>query len=108
MQIRMNANGKLVIEVKLSSSVAAVELPLHLVRYEFLSRVAEGALPGSFSRECYEDILGFKSKLLKRLEERRTIDEEDSDNDSDLSFRIIRLNPDGLIDDRIVEVNYDE
>jgi len=107
MQIRMNANGKLVIEVKLSSSVATVELPLQLVRYEFLSRVAEGALPGSFSRECYEDILGFKSKLLKRLEERRRIDEEDSD-DGDLSFRIIRLNQDGLIDDRIVEVNYDE
>ncbi|MWC31083.1 hypothetical protein [Paenibacillus sp. MMS18-CY102] len=108
MQIRMNANGKLVIEVRLSSSVATVELPLQLVRYEFLSRVAEGALPGSFSRECYEDILGFKSKLLKRLEERRRIDEEDSDDESDLSFRIIRLNQDGLIDDRIVEVNYDE
>ncbi|OBR65704.1 hypothetical protein A7K91_14145 [Paenibacillus oryzae] len=108
MQIRMNANGTLVIEVKLSSSVATVELPLQLVRYEFLSRVAEGALPGSFSRECYEDILGFKSKLLKRLEERRRIDEEDSDDESDLSFRIIRLNQDGLIDDRIVEVNYDE
>ncbi|WP_247900755.1 hypothetical protein [Paenibacillus pabuli] len=108
MQIRMNTNGKLAIEVKLSSSVATVELPLQLVRYEFLSRVAEGALPGSFSRECYEDILGFKSKLLKRLEERRAIDEEDSDEESDLSFRIIRLNQDGLIDDRIVEVNYDE
>ncbi|MNI96030.1 hypothetical protein D3C73_1544070 [compost metagenome] len=65
-------------------------------------------MPGSFSRECYEDILGFKSKLLKRLEERRRIDEEDSEDESDLSFRIIRLNQDGLIDDRIVEVNYDE
>lgn len=108
MQIRMNANSKLVIEVRLSPSVAAVELPLQLVRYEFLSRVAEGALPGSFSRECYEDILGFKSILLKQLEERRRIDEEDQEDESDLSFRIIRLNQDGLIDDRIVEVNYDE
>ncbi|MFD2670968.1 hypothetical protein [Marinicrinis sediminis] len=108
MQIRMNANDKLVIEVKLSTSVTTVELPLQLVRYEFLSRVAEGALPGSFSRECYEDILGFKSKLLKQLEKRRRIDEEDPDDEGDLSFRIIRLNQDGLIDDRIVEVNYDE
>ncbi|WP_336784697.1 hypothetical protein [Paenibacillus sp. MMO-177] len=108
MQIKLNANAKLIVEVKLSPSVSAVELILQLVRYEFLSRVAEGALPGSFSRECYEDILGFKSKLLKQLEIRRKIDEEDSDDESELSFRIIRLTPDGLIDDRTVEVNYNE
>ncbi|MEV5029605.1 hypothetical protein [Paenibacillus sp. LPE1-1-1.1] len=104
MQLKINDRGKLVIEVKLASSVDAVELPLQLVRYEFLSRVAEGALPGSFSRECYEDILGFKSRLLKQLELRRRIDEEDVEND--LSFRIIRLNQDGIINDRIVEVTY--
>lgn len=44
----------------------SVRLPLHLTRYEFLSRVAEGALPSSFSRECYEDILSFKSQVLAR------------------------------------------
>lgn len=44
----------------------SVRLPLHLTRYEFLSRVAEGALPSSFSRECYEDILSFKSQILAR------------------------------------------
>lgn len=108
MQLKINDFGKLVIEVKLSSSVDAVELPLQLVRYEFLSRVAEGALPGSFSRECYEDILGFKSRLLKQLELRRRIDEEETDNENDLSFRIIRLNQDGIIDERTVEVNYND
>lgn len=42
-------------------------LEITLVRYEFLSRVAQnGALPGSFSRECNEDILAFKSRLLSR------------------------------------------
>ncbi|MGF7048383.1 hypothetical protein J2T13_002891 [Paenibacillus sp. DS2015] len=106
MQLKINDLGKLVMEVKLSSSVDAEELPLQLVRYEFLSRVAEGALPGSFSRECYEDILGFKSRLLKKLELRRKIDEEDTDNENDLSFRIIRLNDDGIITHRPVEVNY--
>ncbi|TDL50363.1 hypothetical protein E2R60_22785 [Paenibacillus dendritiformis] len=108
MQIKMNDIGKLVVEVRLSPSVAAVELPLQLVRYEFLSRVAEGALPGSFSRECYEDILGFKSKLLNQLELRRKLDEEGADDENDLSFRIIRLNQDGFIDDKIVEVNYND
>jgi hypothetical protein len=33
------------------------------VRFEFLCRVAEGALPGSFSNECLEDMLAFKAKL---------------------------------------------
>src|SRR5689334_15735610 len=47
-------------------------LALHLVRYEFLSRVADGALPSSFSRECYEDILAFKSQLLAGIEKRRS------------------------------------
>lgn len=107
-QIRMNDIGKLVVEVKLSPSIAPVELPLTLVRYEFLSRVAEGALPGSFSRECYEDILGFKSKILKNLGLRRKLDEEDIVDESDLSFSVIWLNQDGLIDDKIVEVNYNE
>jgi hypothetical protein len=51
---------------KISKSLA-----LHLVRYEFLSRVAEGALPGSFSRECYEDILAFKSQLVSAVAQRR-------------------------------------
>lgn len=43
------------------------DLGLHLTRYEFLSRVAEGALPNSFSKECYEDMLAFKSRLLSGL-----------------------------------------
>ena len=35
-----------------------VTFDLTLIRYEFLSRIAmEGALPASFSKECYEDLL---------------------------------------------------
>lgn len=39
-------------------------LTLTLMRYEFLVRVAEGALPSSFSKECYEDIISFKTRVL--------------------------------------------
>lgn len=46
-------------------------LRLHLTRYEFLVRVADGALPNSFSKECYEDMLAFKSRLLSLSAERR-------------------------------------
>lgn len=38
------------------------------IRFEFLCRVAEGALPGSFSNECLEDMLAFKAKLLRKAE----------------------------------------
>ncbi|OBQ86434.1 hypothetical protein [Mesorhizobium sp. WSM3873] len=39
-------------------------LPLTLMRFEFLMRVAHGALPSSFSKECYEDIISFKTRVL--------------------------------------------
>jgi hypothetical protein len=41
---------------------------LDLMRFEFILRVADGALPNSFSRECYEDMINFKGILLRRLE----------------------------------------
>ena len=47
----------------LAASLAAA-LPLTLTRFEFLMRVAQGALPSSFSKECYEDIISFKTKVL--------------------------------------------
>ncbi len=41
-----------------------VGMRLNLTRYEFICRVARGALPSSFSSECYEDFLNFKSQLI--------------------------------------------
>jgi len=46
----------------------SVAFDLTPIRHEFLSRVAEGALPASFSNECLEDLLAFKAKLLRRAE----------------------------------------
>jgi hypothetical protein len=64
-------NGRLpILRVQLARDMHE-ELPLHLTRYEFLVRVADGALPNSFSKECYEDMLAFKSRLLRSLMERR-------------------------------------
>lgn len=55
------------------------------VRFEFLCRVAEGALPGSFSNECLEDMLAFKAKLLRKAELLRAAlagDEEEAGEDA--------------------------
>jgi hypothetical protein len=75
----------------------SVTFPLNLRRFEYLSRIAEGALPNSFSRECYEDILSFKASLLRQLSVRRS-QEGSEDDHGRLSLRLIaRLNGDGYI-----------
>jgi len=79
------------------------ELELNLVRFEFLSRIAiEGALPASFSKECYEDILAFKSRLLSAHYRRR--EAEDPASGESLGVRVLNVSTKGLPEDRFVEV----
>lgn len=63
-------------------SANSVTFSLTPVRFEFLCRVSEGALPGSFSNECLEDMLAFKAKLLRKAElirnQRGAEDEEEA------------------------------
>ncbi len=54
-------------------------LTLQLTHFEYLVRVASGSLPGSFSRQCNEDFLDFKLRLIKRLD--KLIGEEPSSSD---------------------------
>lgn len=101
--LEINDNGRLVLHVYLSKEISE-PLELNLVRYEFLSRVAtEGALPASFSKECYEDMLAFKSRLLAAHERRRKADGLAPDP-SQLALRIINISEQGLPEDRFVEV----
>jgi hypothetical protein len=76
-------------------------LKLNLTRYEFLMRVSEGALPGNFSRECYEDILSFKSALLAASAKAHySVDEP-----AELAFRLLSLDDAGNPIDDVVEVH---
>ena len=94
-------NGIPVLNVVLSNEIHCM-LELHLTRYEFLSRVAEGALPGSFSKECYEDILAFKSRVLAGLAKRR---QQYSEPESlPLAFRLLNLDEHGNPSEEVVEV----
>jgi hypothetical protein len=70
-------------------------LKLNLVRFEFLCRVAEGALPNSFSKECQEDILAFKSLLLSRLAEREELYGNNYQNQQTLVFKLLELDESG-------------
>jgi hypothetical protein len=91
-------NEKLFLVVQLSRSeeIPHVALMLSLTRYEYLCRVAEGALPHSFSRECYEDILAFKTRLLRQLFVRRRYEQEEHDNETTVRL-ISELDDDGII-----------
>jgi hypothetical protein len=43
-------------------------LDLQLTHFEYLMRVANGSLPASFSRQCFEDFLDFKLRLIEKLD----------------------------------------
>lgn len=78
----------------------SVTFSLTPVRFEFLCRVAEGALPGSFSNECLEDMLAFKAKLLRKTElirtQRAAEDEEETGcGDSTLTLKFIEVEQNG-------------
>jgi hypothetical protein len=80
-----------------------VDLKLTLTRFEFLSRVAEGVLPGSFSKECHEDMLAFKSRLLSAA--RRRQEEFDDDEESHTEFRFVELDEMGYPRPKLVELD---
>lgn len=79
-----------------------VDLDLNLIRFEFLSRVAsEGALPTSFSKECYEDIQAFKSRLIAKYAEIQT--EEEGYDDSCVELNILNSD-DGKLEPRTITI----
>ncbi|PHR95845.1 MAG: hypothetical protein COA68_16695 [Oceanobacter sp.] len=70
------------------------------IRHEFLSRVAGGAMPASFSNECLQDLLAFKAKLLRQTEIIKSAcavadDDEVGVESSGLSLNFIDVEPGG-------------
>jgi hypothetical protein len=98
----LSPSGHVQLSVHLSATVHE-SLELNLVRYEFISRVAtEGALPASFSKECYEDMLAFKSRLLTAYEQRNR--EEGASLETGLCIHILSVSEQGFPEDQFVEV----
>jgi hypothetical protein len=101
MKVALDAvSGRGALEVAIAEGARySASLALTPVRFEFLSRVAEGALPGSFSNECLEDMLAFKARLLRKAElakKARSADDEDSDDGANaLTLRFIEIEMSG-------------
>ncbi len=69
---------------------------MSLTRFEFLSRIAEnGALPASFSKECYEDMLSFKGRLLAAYRNITGVDSSVLESDGQVLLRFFTLSEDG-------------
>lgn len=100
------ADGGFDVAVRLTrgDSIAPVTLTLSPTRFEFLGRVAEGALPSSFSLECHEDLLAFKARLLRETENRRRLDGDDQATEGQIVLRFIELSPEGRATPRRVLV----
>lgn len=80
-----------------------VPFNLTLIRYEFLSRIAmEGALPASFSKECYEDLLAFKSQLIATHTKRQ--ERDGAIQGPAVRLGLLALTDQGMPDPRYVEV----
>ena len=91
----------------------SVAFDLTPIRHEFLSRVAEGALPASFSNECLEDLLAFKAKLLRKAEivKKASVagdDDEVGGEASVLTLNFIDIEPGGRGFSRPVTVRVSE
>lgn len=99
-------DGAFGVSVKLvrGSEIPPVFLTFSPTRFEFLGRVAEGALPSSFSLECHEDLLAFKARLLRETENRRRLDGDDEVTEGELVLRFIELSSDGRAQPRRVIV----
>ena len=96
------ANGRVLLSVFFTPD-SVVDFNLTLIRYEFLARIAmEGALPASFSRECYEDLLAFKSQLVAAYSKRQA--KEESPVRSTIALTLLSLTQQGTPDPRAVEM----
>jgi hypothetical protein len=96
----------LVVSLAPESEVEPIRFNLTLTRYEYLSRVAEGALPSSFSQECYEDVLAFKTQIFKKLAIRQSLEGEDENAEEVMNIRLLEVNSAGIASERMLEVYF--
>ena len=84
-------------------SVAAdrrADFTMTLTRYEYLSRVAEGALLSSFSKECFEDVMTFKGHLMQELQARNG----QVARDGEVTFTTLEIDATGVAREHVIAV----
>jgi hypothetical protein len=88
------------LSVRIHEGAVPVDLDLTVLRFEFLSRVSEGALPSSFSLECHEDMLAFKARVLRAIEGRRNSRE----GEGPAPLRLLEVTAEGRVQPHTIEI----
>lgn len=73
--------------------------PVTPLLFEYLMRVHGGSLPGSFSRQCYEELRQFRMRVVAGLGRRGLLD-----NESLEEMSLVRLDPGGSLRADPIEV----
>jgi hypothetical protein len=96
--IALNADQPVLVVSLAAECICAFRLTL--TRYEYLSRVAEGAMPNSFSKECFEDVMAFKSQLMRALETR----DREHPSTGEAVFRVLAVDANGAASEERIGV----
>ena len=86
--------------VRIHEGAIPVDLDLTVLRFEFLSRVSDGALPSSFSLECHEDMLAFKARVLRVIESRR----RNRVDDGPAPLKLLEVTAEGRVQPHTIEI----
>jgi hypothetical protein len=73
--------------------------PVTPLLFEYLMRVHDGSLPGSFSRQCFEELRQFRLRVVACLCQRGLVDNESLED-----IRLVRIGPDGALREDPIEV----
>jgi hypothetical protein len=65
--VKVEANRNKLPCLKITHNGRSFSMVLTLMRFEFIQRAYEGAMPGSFSREACEDLMALKQRALRDL-----------------------------------------
>ena len=81
------------------------ELNLQLTHFEYLTRVANGSLPAIFSRQCNEDFLDFKLRLIERLNQ--TFKQSGS-SANELAISVLSVSEGGRVQNDVIKIRLDK
>lgn len=73
--------------------------PLSPLLFEYLMRVERGSLPGSFSRQCFEELRQFRLRIMAKLHKMGLADGDDLDG-----MKVVRLGDDGRLKAETLDV----
>lgn len=93
------AHGRPRMVVRLTDGTDLASNAISPLLFEYLLRVQAGSLPGSFSRQCFEELRQFRLRVVAALSRHNIVDLNGLDD-----LRIIRVGQDGSLRQEAIEL----